>query len=50
MMGDFVLIFFLASWIGLVITCAIRVFLKIRKIVQKQQLKKSFKLIEGGKK
>lgn len=49
-MSDFFWIFFIASWLGLIIVCAIRIFLKIRKAIRKQQLKKSFKLIKGGKK
>lgn len=49
-MSDFVLIFFLASWIGLVITCAVKLFLKIKKNIERHQLKKSFKLIKGEKK
>ena len=50
MMGDIFFTIFFTTYVGLIVLCAIRVFLKIRKIIQKQQLKKSFKLIEGGKK
>ena len=49
-MSNFFGILFIASWLGLIIVCAIRIFLKIRRAIQKQELKKSFKLIKGGKK
>jgi hypothetical protein len=49
-MSNFFGIFFLTSYLGLIIFCAIRIFLKIRKSIQKQELKKSFKIIKGGKK
>jgi hypothetical protein len=48
-MGEFFLIMFFVGWVGLVITCGIRIFYKIKKSVEKNNLKKSFKLIKGDK-
>jgi hypothetical protein len=48
-MIEFVFILFFLGWIGLVGICAVRIFSKIKKSVDKNHLKKSFKLIKGDK-